>query len=55
MVASWLVTMGVCRAGFDLGVDGGTAERVIAEIGIDMTVFPTPQHLVSWAGAARLQ
>ena len=27
-----------------------TAEIVIAEIGVDMSRFPTPQHLASWAG-----
>ena len=26
------------------------AERIIAEIGIDMSVFPTAGHLCSWAG-----
>src|SRR5207245_5365318 len=26
------------------------ARGIVAEIGIDMTVFPTPGHLVSWAG-----
>ena len=26
-----------------------TAQDVIAEIGVDMTVFPTAAHLVSWA------
>jgi transposase len=26
-----------------------SAQDVIAEIGVDMTVFPTPAHLVSWA------
>ncbi|MDF1490411.1 IS110 family RNA-guided transposase [Tessaracoccus caeni] len=34
------------------GVSTTTAERVIAEIGIDMSVFPTPNQLVSWAGVA---
>jgi transposase len=28
------------------------AEEVVAEIGIDMTVFPSPQQLASWAGVA---
>lgn len=32
------------------GVDIGTAEVLIAEIGIDMSRFPTAAHLVSWAG-----
>ena len=32
------------------GVKQRTAEVIIAEIGTDMTVFPTAGHLVSWAG-----
>jgi len=32
------------------GVKQRTAEVLIAEIGVDMTVFPTPKHLASWAG-----
>jgi transposase len=32
------------------GVGPRTAEVVIAEIGVDMSRFPTPQHLASWAG-----
>jgi transposase len=32
------------------GVQRRTAEVLIAEIGVDMTVFPTPKHLASWAG-----
>lgn len=31
-----------------IGPDG--AENILAEIGADMTVFPTPAQLVSWAG-----
>jgi len=27
-----------------------TAEVLIAEIGVDMSAFPTPKHLASWAG-----
>jgi transposase len=32
------------------GVGQRTAEIVIAEIGVDMTCFPTAGHLASWAG-----
>ena len=34
------------------GVDKRTAELLIAEIGADMSVFPTHRHLASWAGSA---
>jgi len=34
------------------GVSNDTAEIIIAETGGDMSVFPTAQHLVSWAGCA---
>jgi transposase len=32
------------------GVSPGLAIGIIAETGLDMTRFPTPAHLVSWAG-----
>ena len=32
------------------GVGKRAAETIVAEIGVDMTVFPTPGHLASWAG-----
>jgi transposase len=31
------------------GIAGHTAQVIIAELGLDMTQFPTPGHLVSWA------
>lgn len=34
------------------GVSRTTAEVVIAEIGVDMSRFPTPGHLAAWAGLA---
>jgi transposase len=34
------------------GVSPGIAAGLIAEIGLEMTRFPTPDHLVSWAGLA---
>ena len=32
------------------GVQQRTAEVLIAEIGVDMSAFPTAKHLASWAG-----
>jgi transposase len=32
------------------GVNKRTAEVLIAELGVDMTVFPTAKHVASWAG-----
>jgi len=32
------------------GIKTRNAEIIIAEIGVDMTRFPTPEHLASWAG-----
>jgi transposase len=34
------------------GISLDMARAVIAETGLDMTVFPTPAHLASWAGLA---
>jgi transposase len=45
-----------CRARDHLatitGVGKRAAESIIAEIGVDMTRFPTAHHLASWAGMA---
>jgi transposase len=35
------------------GVDALTAATIIGEIGVDMSIFGTPQRLVAWAGFAR--
>lgn len=32
------------------GIGRIAAQVIIAEIGVDMSRFPTPQHLASWAG-----
>jgi transposase len=31
------------------GIGAHTAQAILAEIGLDMSRFPTPEHLVSWA------
>lgn len=37
------------------GISTTVAEIVIAEIGVDMSVFDTPKHLASWAGVCPTQ
>ena len=32
------------------GLSTKTVEDLVAEIGLDMSVFPTEKHLASWAG-----
>jgi transposase len=34
------------------GVGRAMAELLVAEVGVDMTKFPTPGHLAAWAGVA---
>lgn len=34
------------------GISAKSAEDLVAEIGLDMNVFPTEKHLASWAGMA---
>lgn len=34
------------------GVNAKTAESILAEMGLDMSRFPTPEHLTAWAGLA---
>jgi transposase len=41
---------GVALAATITGVAERTAEIMVAEIGTDMSVFPTAKHLASWAG-----
>jgi transposase len=41
---------GVALASTMTGVAARTAEVMVAEIGTDMSVFPTARHLASWAG-----
>jgi transposase len=32
------------------GIETRTAQNILAEIGIDMSVFPSDRQLASWAG-----
>jgi transposase len=43
--ASWARLSGSTRS----PVSAYTAQTILAEIGLDMSRFPTPEHLVSWA------
>jgi transposase len=44
-----LVLPAVDRLDEITGIGRDAAQEVIAEVGLDMTCFPTPGHLVSWA------
>src|SRR5262245_48840522 len=46
-----LVLNAVARLAEIPGLSPDLARAIIAETGLDMTRFPTPGHLVSWAGA----
>jgi len=39
----------VARLDAVTGIGQGAAQVIIAELGLDMGIFPTPAHLVSWA------
>jgi transposase len=47
------VLAAACRLAEIPGISVWLAIVIIAEIGLDMTRFPTAQHLVSWAGLCR--
>jgi transposase len=44
-----VVLPAVARLDAVTGIGPGTAQVLLAELGLDMGVFPTPAHLVSWA------
>ena len=46
----YLDTLNLIRTVPGLGKNPFTAIQILSEIGDDMSVFPTDQHLVSWAG-----
>ena len=49
-VMSPLERVAVTRLDAVPGFDVRTGQNVIAEVGTDMTRFPSPRHLASWAG-----
>ena len=48
-----LVLAAACRLAEIPGISVWLAIVIIAEIGLNMTLFPTPAHLVSWTGLCR--
>lgn len=50
LAEQYSVVLDLIRTVLGFSKDPLTAIRIISEIGVDMSVFPTSKHLVSWAG-----